>query len=55
MSQVDLAFLEHADTREALNQLMWEASDLSITTKDNQSPVIKADLAAHHVLVTGDI
>ena len=63
MSQVDLAFLEHADTRQALNQLMWEASDailaiyessdLGITTKDDQSPVTKADLAAHHVLVTG--
>jgi len=63
MSQVDLAFLEHADTRQTLNQLMWiasdailaiyESSDLGITTKDDQSPVTKADLAAHHVLVTG--
>ena len=63
MSQVDLAFLEHADTRQALNLLVWEASDailaiyessdLGITTKDDQSPVTKADLAAHHVLVTG--
>ena len=62
MSQVDLAFLERAETRQALNQLMWEASDailaiyessdLGITTKDDQSPVTKADLAAHHVLVT---
>jgi 3'(2'), 5'-bisphosphate nucleotidase len=42
---------------------MWEASDtilviyesidLGITTKDDQSPVTKADLAARHVLVTG--
>ena len=63
MSQVDLPFLEHAGTRQALNQLMWEASDailaiyessdLGITTKDDQSPVTKADLTAHHVLVTG--
>ena len=63
MSQVDLLFLEHADTCQALTQLMWEASDailaiyessdLGITTKDDQSPVTKADLAAHHVLVTG--
>lgn len=63
MSQVYLPFLEHADTRQALSQLMWEASDailaiyessdLGITTKDDQSPVTKADLAAHHVLVTG--
>ena len=63
MSQVDLTFLEHADTRQALTQLMWEASDailaiyessdLGITTKDDQSPVTKADLAAHHVLVSG--
>jgi 3'(2'), 5'-bisphosphate nucleotidase len=63
MSQVDLPFLEHADTRQAINQLMWEASDavlaiyessdLGIATKDDQSPVTKADLAAHHVLVTG--
>ena len=46
MSQVDLAFLEHADTRQALNQLMreasdailaiYESSDLSITTKDDR-------------------
>lgn len=63
MSQVDIPFLEDADTRQALNQLMWEASDailaiyessdLGITTKDDQSPVTKADLTAHHVLVTG--
>ena len=63
MSQVDIPILEHADTRQALNQLMWEASDailaiyessdLGITTKDDQSPVTKADLTAHHVLVTG--
>ena len=63
MSQVDFAFLEHADTRQALNQLMWDASDaisaiyessdLGIATKDDQSPVTKADLAAHHVLVIG--
>jgi len=47
MSQVDLAFLEHADTRKALNQLMWEASDvilaiyessdLEITTKSSHT------------------
>ena len=45
MSQVDIPFLEDADTRQALNQLMWEASDailaiyessdLGITTKDD--------------------
>ena len=62
MSQVNRAFLEHADTFQALTQLMWEASDailaiyessdLGMTTKDDQSPVTKADLAAHHVLVT---
>ena len=63
MSQVDIPFLEDADTRQALNQLMWEASDtilavydssdLGIATKDDLSPVTKADLVAHHVLVTG--
>ena len=63
MSQVDLWFLEHANTRQELTQLMWEASDaifaiyessdLGIKPKHDQSPVTKADLAAHHVLVTG--
>jgi 3'(2'), 5'-bisphosphate nucleotidase len=63
MSRVDLPFLEHAGTRQALTKLMWEASDailaiyessdFGITTKNDESPVTKADLAAHHVLVTG--
>lgn len=63
MSRADLGFLEDSETLQALNQLMWQASDailavyesndLGIATKDDQSPVTRADLAAHQVLVAG--
>jgi 3'(2'), 5'-bisphosphate nucleotidase len=63
MSQVERAFLGASETHQGLVQLMWEASDailavyessdLGIKTKDDQSPVTKADLAAHQVLVAG--
>ncbi len=63
MSQVEPAFLEDPETHQGLVQLMWEASDailgvyessdLGIKTKDDQSPVTQADLAAHQVLVAG--
>ncbi len=61
MSRADLGFLEDPETHQALIQLMWaagdailavyESSDLSIETKDDQSPVTRADVAAHQVLV----
>ena len=63
MSRADLGFLEDSETLQALNQLMWQASDailaiyessdLGIATKGDQSPVTRADLAAHQVLVAG--
>ena len=63
MSEANLAFLEDRATLQVLRQLMWDASDailavyessdLGIATKDDQSPVTKADLAAHQVLVAG--
>jgi len=61
MSEVNLAFLEDRETLQGLLGLSWEASDailaiyessdLGIATKDDQSPVTQADLAAHQVLV----
>lgn len=63
MSEANLAFLEDRETLQGLLELMWEASDailavydssdLGIATKGDQSPVTKADLAAHQVLVAG--
>jgi len=63
MSRANLAFLEDRETLQALNQLMWQASDailvvcessdLGIATKEDYSPVTEADLAAHRVLVAG--
>lgn len=63
MSEANLAFLEDSETLQALNQLMWDASDailavyesndLGIATKSDQSPVTEADVAANRILVEG--
>lgn len=63
MSEANLAFLEDLETLQALNQLIWaagdailaiyESGDLGIAAKDDHSPVTRADLAAHQVLVAG--
>jgi 3'(2'), 5'-bisphosphate nucleotidase len=55
--------IENQDLIEALKQLMWQASDaimqvyrsddFGAETKGDDSPVTKADLAAHHILVDG--
>jgi len=57
MSQLNHTFLEDPETLQALIELMWETSDAILTiylsddwgiaTKGDQSPVTKADLAAH--------